>query len=99
MEVLDVELWAIRLPLDLAMEKRDILQQHGVKLVAVFSDSQAAIPRTADLEPGLGQRLARRINSSARNLLGNGIATEIHLVAGHSCIPGNKEVDRQANLG
>ncbi|MDT7660414.1 MAG: hypothetical protein QOF38_5129, partial [Pseudonocardiales bacterium] len=53
MEVFDAELWAIRLALDVAMEKRDTLQQHGVKLVAVFSNSQAAIRRTAHLEPGL----------------------------------------------
>jgi len=32
MQVLDAELWAIRLALDVAMEKRDTLQQHGVKL-------------------------------------------------------------------
>ena len=98
MEVLDAELWAIRLALDAAMEKRDTLQQHGVKLVAVISNSQAAIRRTAHLEPGLGQRLARRINSRARNLLAHGIATEIHWVPGHSGITGNEEVDRQANL-
>jgi hypothetical protein len=43
MEVLDTKLWVSRLTLDMAMEKRDTLQQHGVKLVAVCSNSQAAI--------------------------------------------------------
>jgi len=37
------ELCAIGLALDLPFEKREILQIHEVKLVAVFSDSQAAI--------------------------------------------------------
>ena len=54
MEVFDGELLAIGLALDLAIEKRDPLQKHGVKTVAVFSDSQAAIRRAAHLEPGQG---------------------------------------------
>jgi hypothetical protein len=62
MEVFDAELWAIGLALDVAIEKRETFQKHGVKTVTVFSDSQAAIRRAARLEAGPGQRLARRIN-------------------------------------
>jgi len=98
MEVLDAKLWAIGLELDVAIEKRDTLQEHGGKMVAVFSDSQAAIRGTAHLELGPGQRLARWINRRARILHAHGIATEIHWVAGHSGIPGHTEADRQANL-
>jgi hypothetical protein len=43
MEVLDAELWATGLTLDVAIEKRETLQLHGVKTVVVFCDSQAAI--------------------------------------------------------
>jgi hypothetical protein len=78
MAVFDAELWAMELVLDVAIEKRETLQMHGVKMVAVFSDSQAAIQREAHLEPGPGQRLVRRINRKAQNLLAHGIAPEIH---------------------
>jgi len=43
MEVFNAELWAIRLALDVVIEKREPLQAHGLKTLAVCSDSQAAI--------------------------------------------------------
>jgi hypothetical protein len=64
-EVFDTERWAIGLTLDVSNEKGKTLQKHEVKKVTVFSDSQAAMRRTADLEPGPGQRLARLINRMA----------------------------------
>jgi len=43
MEVFDVELGAIRLMVVETVMPRERLQQHGVKTVAVCSDSQTAI--------------------------------------------------------
>jgi hypothetical protein len=88
MEVFDAEMWPMGFTLDVAIDKRETLHKHGVKTVVVISDSQAAIRRAAHLESGPGQRLARRIKRTARNLLAHGIATEIHWVPGHSGITG-----------
>jgi hypothetical protein len=43
MEVIDTELRAIGLSLEVEFGKREKLQEHGVKTMAVFSDRQAAI--------------------------------------------------------
>jgi len=73
MEVFDAELWAIRLALEETIKKREILQRHGVKMVAVFSNSQAAIRRVAPLELGPGLQRARQINRLAQALLAHAI--------------------------
>jgi len=65
--------------------------------VAVFSDSQAAIRRTAHLDPVPRQQLARAINEHARALRVRGIKVMIHWVPGYSGICGNEEADCQAN--
>jgi len=62
-----------------------------------FSGSQAAIRRTAHLDPGPGQQLARAVNEHARALHAHGIDVVIHWVPGHSSITENEEADGQAN--
>jgi ribonuclease HI len=98
MEVFDAELWAIGLGVDVMIEKKETFHKHGLKKVAVLSDSQASIRPTAHLEPGPGQHLARRINRRAQTPLAHGIAAETHWVPGHYGITGNEDTDRQVNL-
>jgi hypothetical protein len=98
LDVSDAKLLAIGLAHEVMMEKRESLQTHRVKTVAVFCDSQAAIRRMAHLESGPGQRLSRWINRRRQALLAHGINKEIHLLVGHSGITGNEEADRQANV-
>jgi len=98
MEVYDAELWAIGLVLRESVRKRDTLQTHVVKKVAVFSDLQAGIRPTKHLEQRPGRPLARWMDWSVRTLCKAGIETEIHWVPGQTGIPGNEEADHQANL-
>jgi hypothetical protein len=46
-EVFDAELWAIGVALRKSVSRAEALRAHGVTTVAVFSDSQVAIRRTA----------------------------------------------------
>jgi hypothetical protein len=52
MEVFDAKQWAIRLALGVAIEKRETLHTQGLETVEVFSEWQAAIRRTPNLELG-----------------------------------------------
>jgi hypothetical protein len=45
-------LWVIGLTLRESVRKRDMLQTHRTKRVAIFSNSQVAIWRMEHLEPG-----------------------------------------------
>jgi hypothetical protein len=87
MEVYDAELWGLGLTLDKPSEKRETLQKRRVKMVAILRHTQTAIGQAAQLEPGLGPRLARRTNRRERALLAHGIGAEIHCVPGHGGIP------------
>jgi len=67
-------------------------------MVAVVSDSQAAIWREALLGPGPGQWLARLINRKAQALLAHTIKMGIHWLPRDSGIPGKVEAVRQPNI-
>jgi len=97
MAICDGAFWAIGLACDMAITKRETLQKHGVKTVAVFSNSQAIIQRITQRQLGPAQQLARHINSSVRNRLPLGIATKIHWVAGPSSILVIKEAESEVN--
>jgi ribonuclease HI len=97
MEVFDAELWAIAVALRMSVINAKALRAHGVTTVGIFSDLHAAIRRTAHLDPGPGQQLARAINEHARALRTHAVEVVIQWIPGHSGIPGNEETDRQAN--
>jgi len=75
MEVKCAKLCAIGLVLDVAIKIGETMQIHGVMMVVVISDSQAAFCRAAQLEWGPVPRLVRWLYSSAWRLLSHGIAT------------------------
>jgi hypothetical protein len=89
MEVIDPELWAIALGLRETLQSRERLQQDGVKMVAVFSESHSAIRRTAHLDLASGSRLEGQINRRGRAVFALGIAIDLGWVTGHSSMPGN----------
>jgi ribonuclease HI len=97
MEVFEAELWAISIALPKSVTRAESLWALRVTTLVILSHTQAAIRRTAHLDSGPGQQLARAINEHARALRGHGIDVEIHWVPGHSGIPRNIQTDCQAN--
>lgn len=55
MDVIDAKLWANGLTLREMVNRRERQHEYGVKMVAVFSDKQAAIRQMAHHEPGQRQ--------------------------------------------
>jgi hypothetical protein len=98
MQDTDAELWDIGFAHEVAIETRETMPVHGVKTVAVFSDSQATIEQVPHLEPGPAQSPERQINRRAWSLLTHGIPTGIHWVPRHSGIPTQEAADRQVPL-
>jgi len=58
----NAELWSIRQVIDVAIQMREIMQNHGAKTKEVLNDSQPAICPMAHLDAGPGQQLAKWIN-------------------------------------
>jgi hypothetical protein len=67
--------------------------------VAIFTDSQAALKRSRNDDPGPGQWLARGILHAERQLRQAGWTTEFHWIPGHKGIEGNEVADRWAKEG
>jgi ribonuclease HI len=95
MEVFDAELWGIPVALQRSVTGVEALRTHGVTILGIFRDLQAAIRWTAHLDPGPGQQRTRTMNKHARAIRAHGIEVVIHWALGHSGIPGNEDTDRQ----
>jgi hypothetical protein len=85
-EVVVTELWVIELVLGVTVKSGELLQMHAVKIVVVFSGTNAAIRRMGHLEPVSGHQSTWQFDQILKALLTNGIATEIHWVPGHCAI-------------
>jgi hypothetical protein len=98
MQLIDAELWVIRLEPWATVTTRERLPEHEVKTVAVFSESQAAIRCTPYVQPGPGPWLPGRIKWTTPAILTYSIATKYHRILGYPGIPENEDPDRQGNL-
>jgi hypothetical protein len=71
----------------------------GPKSITIFTDSQAALKRIKNDDPGPGQWLARRILRTERQLRQAGWTTEFRWVPGHEGVEGTEAADRWAKAG
>jgi hypothetical protein len=71
----------------------------GGSKITIFTDSQAALKRIGNDDPGPGQWLARRILRTERQLRQAGWTTEFRWVPGHEGVEGNEVADRWAKAG
>jgi ribonuclease HI len=82
-EVFDAELYALWVGLKAAKVRADEQVDGQPRTVAIFTDSQAALRRIRNDDPGPGQWLARRILHAERQLRQAGLTTEFHWIPGH----------------
>lgn len=101
-EVVDAELYAIRKALEIALQgggtgSSSIRQREPPwTYIHIWANSQAVIKRLQHLDPDLGQWLARRIISRARQITEHQTVVEIHWVPGHIGVAGNEKANEAA---
>jgi ribonuclease HI len=98
-EVFDAELYAIWLGLKATRDHQGEWAAVGPKSITIFTDSQAALKRMKNDDPGPGQWLARRILRTERQLRQAGWTTEFRWIPGHKGVEGNEVADRWAKEG